>query len=99
MFVLTDIVFAETMTLLRARIGAQNAVRVGRELRLNPAYHWIALGVEGERETWVLFERYMDKEWSYTDCAIFAMAKRLHLGEIFSFDAHFSQMPGIQRKP
>lgn len=99
LFVLADVVFAETMTLLKARLGTQIALRVGRELRRNPAYSWIGLGEEGERDTWAVFQRHEDKDWSYTDCAILALARRERVSEIFAFDHHFSQMPEINRLP
>lgn len=98
-FVLTDVVFAETMTLLKARLNSEIALKVGRELRKNPAYAWLSLGEEGERETWSVFQRFADKEWSYTDCAILAMARRERIPSVFAFDHHFSQMPGIERIP
>jgi predicted nucleic acid-binding protein len=97
--VLADVVFAETMTLLKARVGADVAARVGVELRRNPLYLWTALGVEGERATWEVFQRYADKEWSYTDCALFVLVRRLEIPQVFAFDEHFDQMPGVVRVP
>ena len=98
-FVLADVVFAETMTLFKARLGVRIALQVGRELRRNPAYSWAPLGKEGERDTWALFQRYDDKQWSYTDCAILALSQREKVPRVFAFDRHFDQMPGIQRFP
>jgi predicted nucleic acid-binding protein len=98
-FVLGDLVFAETMTLLKARLGTLVALRVGRELRQNPVYVWTPLGVEGERETWAAFQQYEDKEWSYTDCALLVLARRLNISEVFAFDDHIRQMPGLRRVP
>ena len=98
-FVLADWVFAETMTLFKARLGTQIALRVGQELRRNPAYSWIALGEEGERDTWAAFQRYDDKAWSYTDCAVWVLSQREKVPAVFAFDRHFSQMPGIERLP
>lgn len=98
-FVLADVVFAETMTLLKVRLGAAITVKVGRELRQNAAYRWVALGGEGERNTWGLFQHYDDKDWSYTDCATLALTRRLKIRKVFSFDHHFSQMPGVDRVP
>ena len=86
LFVLADVVFAETMTLLKARLGAQIALRVGRELRRNPAYSWIWLGEAGERDTWATFQRHEDKDWSYTDCAILTLALRERVLQVFAFD-------------
>jgi uncharacterized protein len=98
-FILSDAVFAETMTLLKARVGGAIAVRVGRELRGNPAYTWIALGPDGEAETWNVFQRYEDREWSFTDCALFVLARKLGVHAVFGFDRHFAQMPGISLVP
>ena len=98
-FILLDIVFAETMTLLKARLGAEVAVRVGRELRQNSAYAWLPVGDEGERDTWAVFQRFQDKDWSYTDCALLASARREKISGIFAFDRHFLQMPEIERLP
>jgi uncharacterized protein len=98
-FVLPDVVFAETMTLFKTRLGASIAVRVGQELRRNPAYSWRALAEEGERDTWALFQRYDDNNWSYTDCAILALSQREKIPRVFAFDRRFDQMPGIQRLP
>lgn len=98
-FLLLDVVFAETMTLLKARLGPKTALQVGGELRRNPAYSWLALGREGERDTWALFQRYDDKAWSYTDCAILAASGREKVPWVFAFDRHFDQMTGLERFP
>jgi predicted nucleic acid-binding protein len=98
-FVLPDVVFAEAMTLLKARVGAEIAIRVGRELRQNPAYSWLAFDEASERETWAVFQRFADKDWSYTDCAILTLARRERITSVFAFDHHFSQMPMIKRAP
>jgi uncharacterized protein len=98
-FVLSDVVFAETMTLLKARLGPEIAIQVGRELRHNVAYSWLILGSDGERETWAVFQRFTDKEWSFTDCAVLALARREKIPLVFAFDRHFLQMPEIQRVP
>ncbi len=98
-FVLADVVFAETMTLIRAHHGAAMAIRIGRDLRSSALYQWQALGAEDERATWAIFQQYDDKAWSYTDCALLALGRRLGLPEVFAFDAHFDQMPGMAALP
>src|SRR5512144_794165 len=84
-FVLPDVVFAETMTLLKVRLGAAVAIRVGEELRRNPVYLWSCLTDEGERETWAAFQQYADKAWSYTDCAVLVISQRTSIPQVFSF--------------
>src|SRR6202521_2683103 len=98
-FLLRDIVFFEVMTLLKARTGSDVAVRAGRELRRNAAYQWVALTAELEQESWATFQKYDDKDWSYTDGALFAVSKHLKIPDVFSFDDCFKQMPGIRRLP
>ena len=98
-FVLSDLVFVETMTLLKRRYGAQSALRVGRELRQNAIYLWTAFTPSLERETWAIFQKYADKDWSYTDCALLVLSRHLKIPEVFAFDDHFKQMPGITRLP
>ena len=96
-FVLLDLVFAESMSLLKARQGAGVAIRAGRELRRNRLYQWTPLGLEGERDTWAAFQRYADQDWSYTDCALLVVAQQLKIPDIFAFDEHFDQMPYVRR--
>jgi predicted nucleic acid-binding protein len=98
-FVLVDTVFAETMTLLKVRLSVQTAIKVGRELRRNPAYRWSALGPDGERDAWEIFQMHDDKDWSYTDCSLLAVSRRSGVRGIFAFDRHFSQMRGVERHP
>ena len=97
--IVSDWVFAESMTLLKVRSGASVALRVGRELRSNPVYRWVALSPDDEREVWVTFQKYDDKDWSYVDCGIWVMSQRLRVPQVFAFDSHFKQMPGMVRLP
>lgn len=98
-FALLDLVFGETLTLLKVRHGTQLAIRVGAELRRNPVYLWTPLGEEGERDTWAVFCQYQDKAWSFVDCALLAVARREGMAQVFGFDRHLTQMPGLTRLP
>ena len=44
-------------------------------------------------------QKYDDKDWSYTDCALLALAEHLKISEVFAFDEDFDQMPGMTRYP
>jgi predicted nucleic acid-binding protein len=98
-FFLSDLVFIETMTLTKRRLGSEVAIRLGSELRENPVFFWISLSPALELETWAAFRSYNDKDWSYTDCALLVLAGKLKIPGVFSFDNHFGQMPGIRRLP
>jgi len=98
-FCISDLVFVETMTLIKKRGGSALSIQVGCELRENPLFVWISLTPELEKETWSVFRGYEDKEWSYTDCELLVLSNRLKVPSIFAFDAHFRQMPGIRCLP
>jgi uncharacterized protein len=98
-WIVLDWVFIESMTLLKARLEAPVALRFGQQLRRNPLYHLVRIQPDDEIEIWNVFQKYSDKEWSYTDCGLYVMAQRLRIAEVFTFDEHFKQMPGIVRLP
>ena len=98
-FLLSDLVFFETMTLAKRRLGAGTAIRIGRELRGNTLFTRISLTAELEQETWNVFQSYEDKEWSYTDCSLLVLSNRMKVANIFAFDDHFRQMPGLRCLP
>ena len=78
-------------------MNAALAVQTGQWLRKSPLYRWVAVAPDDEREVWAVFQQYADKRWSYTDCALLVMSRRLKVNQVFSFDAHVAQMPGVRR--
>jgi uncharacterized protein len=90
--VVSNYIFDETMTLLKSHFGTYQAIAVGRILRKSPLFQLVYLTPEDEQETWQLFQKYADKEWSYTDCATLALMRRMGLNEVLTFDNHFRQM-------
>jgi predicted nucleic acid-binding protein len=65
----------------------------------SPVHVWTVVWPQPERETCALFQKYDDKDWSYTDCALLALAEHLKLNQVFAFDEDFDQMPGLTRYP
>lgn len=91
-------VFDETMTLVKARLGMQVALQLGLRLRNSRFVEMVILSLPEEQETWRIFCHYTDKAWSYTDCACLALARQRKLRHAFSFDHHFTQM-GLSKVP
>ena len=91
-------VFDETMTLVKARLGMQVALQLGIRLRNSRFIEMVTFSTAEEQHTWQLFSRYTDKAWSYTDCACLALAQKRNIQQAFSFDHHFAQM-GLIRVP
>lgn len=90
--IVTEWVFIETLSLMKARLNPQQAITFGRQLKASQAFYALILIDEDKQTTWNIFERYDDKDWSYIDCSLLAVAQRLKLQRIFTFDHHFRQM-------
>jgi predicted nucleic acid-binding protein len=96
--ILTEWVFLETMNLTKARLGPQYAIAFGRQLKASRAFYPLALIDADQHATWEIFETYEDKPWSYVDCSLLAVSRRLEINRIFAFDRHFRQM-GLEVVP
>ena len=90
--ILTEWVFVETMNLTKAKLGPAYAIAFGRQLKASKLFFPVVLNESDKQMTWEIFERYNDKEWSYVDCSILAVSRRLTLRRVFTFDHHFQQM-------
>ncbi|MBN1993140.1 MAG: type II toxin-antitoxin system VapC family toxin [Anaerolineae bacterium] len=85
-------IFDEAMTTVKARLGMQVALQLGIRLRNSRFVEMVVFSTAEEQETWRIFSRYTDKGWSYTDCACLALAQQRNIQQAFSFDHHFRQM-------
>jgi len=99
MFYVVDTVFAETMVLIKARLGAQAAVDLGSSLMRSRQFLLVISTAQDRLTTWEVFNRYTDKDWSYMDCSILALARGLGVTGVFAFDHHFDQMTDLARLP
>jgi predicted nucleic acid-binding protein len=50
-------------------------------------------------QAWVVFDRYRDKDWSFTDCVSFVMMQRLGITKAFAFDDDFRQFGTVTVSP
>lgn len=87
-FVTTDLILAETCALIGAHLGRPAAHVFWGTLRqakipiLTPEPADLDAG-------WRIAQAYPDQDFSFVDCATFAIMERLGIGEAFAFDAHF----------
>ncbi|MGD8244775.1 MAG: PIN domain-containing protein [Anaerolineae bacterium] len=94
-YLVPDTVFCEAMTLIKARLGAVTAVEVGSRIQASTRFRLQHVEPADHRATWEIFARYADKDWSYVDCSVLALAQRMKILEVFAFDHHFDQMGGL----
>lgn len=87
----TDYVIDETLTLLRVRGHNRAAIEFGR-MMFEESWALIHhVDADDVRKAWKVFEKFADKEWSFTDCVSKVVMDRLELKQAFAFDHHFRQ--------
>jgi predicted nucleic acid-binding protein len=88
-----ETVFTELVTWMRAKVSISSSIKVGRILREEHLY--VNISNADDAATWDTFCQYDDKHWSYTDCSILVMTRKLGVPEVFAFDEHIRQMAGL----
>lgn len=95
----TDYVIDETLTLLRVRGERKRALLLGAKFfrhGLVEIHKLTAADLTLASET---FERFDDKDWSFTDCTSKVVMDQLGITVAFAFDRHFHQFGTIQVVP
>ena len=85
----SNFIFDETVTLLRYRLGWRFARQFGEQARDGHLAQLVRVSASDEREAWVIFTRYDDKAFSFTDCTSFALMQRLRLTTAIAIDSDF----------
>jgi uncharacterized protein len=99
MFLTTDFVIDETLSLLVRWKQRDRAIQLGRDLFEGKLAHVHFLSEEEIREAWQIFQKFRDKDWSFTDCTSKVVMERLGITEAFSFDQHFRQFGTVSVVP
>lgn len=97
-FVTTDYIVDETLTLIRMRIGPAAAEAWWRQVDSSSRVRWETITGGRAEKARSLFFRYADKDFSFTDCTSFVVMRELRLHEALTTDHHFVQM-GFTLKP
>lgn len=97
-FVTTDYIVDETLTLIRMRLGSAAAEAWWRQVDGSTRVRWETITGARAEKARGLFFRYADKDFSFTDCTSFVVMRELRLQEAFTTDHHFNQM-GFVLKP
>jgi predicted nucleic acid-binding protein len=84
----TDLVVAETFTLIGAHLGREAAVTFWGTLRATRTPIQTIESVDLEA-AWRIIESFADQDFSFTDYTSFAIMERLGIDEAFAFDSHF----------
>jgi len=94
-FVTTNFVLDEAVTLIRYNVGHKTAVEFWHKLQQlmqNGLVDLVRVDETHEKIAWQIFEQYADQTFSYTDCTSFAVMRTLQLTRVFTADHHFTTM-------
>lgn len=97
--VTTDYVVDELLTLLKIRGEFQRAIRIGASLFAGEIARIEWVMPDDVRQAWALFQRYNDKDWSFTDCVSYVVMERLGVRTAFAFDDDFRQFGTVTVVP
>ena len=98
LFVTSDYVADETLTLLRIRLGIDAAETWWQQVDGSSRVRWEYVSLARADKARGLFFRYRDKDFSFTDCTSFILMRELKLREALTTDHHFLQA-GFGIKP
>ncbi len=94
----TSYILDETLTLIRFRISTKASIEFSKKIRKSEVVKIEQVSSKIEEKALDIFERYEDKDFSFTDCVSFVVMWEKGIKEAFAFDHHFNQM-GFIRKP
>ncbi|MBU1704133.1 MAG: PIN domain-containing protein [Nanoarchaeota archaeon] len=99
-FLISDYIFDEVLTVLLSRSSKELSIAVGKKILESRQITIIKINEEVFFKTWDIYQKYTDKEWSFTDCSSYVLMKGLGIQKGASFDPHFSQfglevLPGL----
>lgn len=95
----SDYVLDESYTIIRFRAGHHIAVQFGEALRVSQLLRIESVTPETIEKAWYIFRSFADHDFSFTDCTSFVLMEQLHVGNAFTFDAHFKEYGHFAIKP
>jgi uncharacterized protein len=95
----TDYVIDETLTLLRVRGERKRALALGTRFFDQKVVDIHKITAADLRLAWHTFQKFDDKNWSFTDCTSKVVIEQHGIEVAFAFDHHFHQFGRIQIVP
>lgn len=87
----TDFVLSEVLTFLRSKIGHQSTVKFYQIIENASNLKIIYTNQKNFEQAIKVFEKYYDKNFSFTDCISFTIMQNLKIFHAFTFDQQFGQ--------
>ncbi|MEE8584551.1 MAG: PIN domain-containing protein [Acidobacteriota bacterium] len=87
-FLATNLILAETWSLIASHLNRQAAIRFWQTVREARMTVWTVETVDLE-SAWQILQAFPDHDFSLVDCTTFALMERYGVHEAFAFDSHF----------
>lgn len=87
----SDYVIDETITTILVRGNHKQSVIAGKSLLTSKIIKIVCVNTDYFQEAWGLYQKYKDKEFSFTDVTSLVIMKWLDINRVFSFDREFVQ--------
>jgi len=88
--IITDYILDETVTLLNMRTKRpEPALKAGQIIIEEKIGKFFPLTVDLVYKTWKIYQKYVIKGLSFTDCTILAVAEFIECEDVLSFDKEF----------
>jgi predicted nucleic acid-binding protein len=97
-FVCTDYVADETLTLMRIRLGLHTASKWWEQVERSSRVRWEWMSPLRAEKARRWFFQWKDKDFSFTDCTSFVLMRELRLHRALTTDKHF-QNAGFETVP
>ena len=87
----SDYVIDETITTILARGNHKQSVFAGEALLSSKIIKIIQVSPDYFQSAWALYQKYRDKQFSFTDVTSFSIMKDININKAFAFDREFTQ--------
>ncbi len=87
----SDYVIDETITTILARGNHKQSVFAGKVLLTSEIIKIVHIFPDYFQSAWKLYQKYKDKNFSFTDVTSFTVMKDLNINRAFAFDREFIQ--------
>ncbi len=78
-FVISDYVFDQILTVLLVRGGKSLSVEAGRKIIEDERIDILQIDENIFEKAWLVYQSFLDKEWSFTDCTSYVLMKNLSI--------------------